>query len=196
MNDVNILVITGSTRPVRIGDQIASQIAAVVGGLEAATASVEDLTVRSLPLLDEPQPPALGAYVHQHSTDWSGTVARADAVVFVTPEYNAGYPAALKNAIDYLFTEWQGKPALVVSYGSHGGSRVQKQLSEVAASLRMRLTPGVELSVTRADYDATGRLADPRATLAPYRETLRTALTALIGLATAAAPAADLRAAA
>ena len=126
-------MITGSTRPVRIGDQIAAQIASLANELGSATATVEDLAVRALPLLDEPQPAALGGYVHQHSSDWSATVAGADAVVLVTPEYNGGYPAALKNAIDYLFSEWQGKPALVVSYGPHGGTRVQKQLSEVAS---------------------------------------------------------------
>lgn len=186
MDPVQILVITGSTRPVRIGDQLSAAVAQLADDLGPVVATVEDLAVRALPLLDEPQPPAMGDYTRQHSRDWLAAVTRADAVVFVTPEYNAGYPAPLKNAIDYLFAEWQDKPALVVSYGSRGGARVQKQLGEVASSLRMRTTTGVEVTLTRADYDPAGRLVDPERTLAPHRPALTEALEELVALARSA----------
>jgi len=180
LNDLDILVIIGSTRPVRIGEQVSTEIARLTERLGPVRASVEDLAVRALPLLDEPQPPAMGGYVHQHSRDWSLRVSRADAVVFVTPEYNAGYPAPLKNAIDYLYTEWRNKPALVISYGSRGGPRVQKQLAEVAGALGMRTTAGVQLSLSRSDFGPSGRLVDPERTIEPHHGALTAALTHLI----------------
>lgn len=198
---LRVLVITGSIRPVRIGDQITQEVARLATNLGTGPdrgrieAVVEDLGVRALPSLHESQPPATGGYAHQHSRDWSATITEADAVVFVTPEYNAGYPAALKNAIDHLHSEWQDKPALVLSYGFHGGTRVQRQLSEGGTSLRMRLAPGVEVSVGRQDFDSAGRLQNPGETLARYGPALAAALTQLFELAATSTPGQHLAAA-
>jgi NAD(P)H-dependent FMN reductase len=134
---------------------------------------VDDLAERALPFLDEYAPAALseGSYAHQHSRDWSGTVACADAVVLVTPQYNAGYPAALKNAIDYLWSEWRGKPGVIVSYGTEGSAGgPQAQLAQVAEFVGINLIdPGARIPLSSDAYDAGGRIADPAATLGAYQ---------------------------
>ena len=90
---------------------------------------------------DEPHIPAIGPYTQPHTLAWSRKIAAADAFVFVTPQYNRGYPAALKNAIDHLFHEWEGKPAVIVTYGGHGGGRCGAQLKQVAEGVNLRLMP-------------------------------------------------------
>lgn len=138
-----LLVVVGSTRPGRLGLPIARWFEGVArddGRFEVALA---DLAEVDLPLLDEPGHPMLGEYVHEHTKAWSATVAAADAIVLVTPEYNHGYPASIKNALDYLHGEWRDKPVGFVSYGGvSGGTRSVGQLKPVVAALRM--TPVVE----------------------------------------------------
>jgi NAD(P)H-dependent FMN reductase len=133
-----LTVIIGSTRPGRAGLPIAEwfiERARAHGGFDV---DVADLAEIGLPLLDEPNHPRLGQYLHQHTKDWSARISRADAVVIVTPEYNYGYPAAVKNAIDYLHTEWQDKPVGFVSYGGvAAGTRAVQQLKQVVTTLRM-----------------------------------------------------------
>jgi len=112
-----LTVIIGSTRPGRAGLPIAEWFvsrARLHGGFDV---EVADLAEIGLPLLDEPNHPRLRQYLHQHTKAWSAVIDRADAVVFVTPEYNYGYPATVKNSIDYLHEEWKDKPAGFVSYG-------------------------------------------------------------------------------
>jgi len=88
--------------------------------------------------IDEPRHPRLQQYAHQHTRDWSTTVSRADAFVFVTPEYNHSFPAALKNALDFLSMEWADKPVGLASYGGvSAGLRAATALKPVLAALRM-----------------------------------------------------------
>jgi NAD(P)H-dependent FMN reductase len=94
-----------------------------------------DIAEYNLPLLDEAVPPSLGQYGHKHTKKWADKIGSYDAYVFVTPEYNHGISGALKNAIDYLFREWNNKAAGFVSYGSAGGSRAVEQLRLVMAEL-------------------------------------------------------------
>ena len=133
-----LTVIIGSTRPGRAGLPIAEWFidrARSHGGFDV---EVADLAEIRLPLFDEPNHPRLRQYVHQHTKDWSARIDRADAVVFVTTEYNYGYPATIKNAIDYLSQEWQDKPAGFVSYGGvAAGTRAVQQLKQVLTTLRM-----------------------------------------------------------
>ncbi|MBT2892133.1 NADPH-dependent FMN reductase, partial [Streptomyces sp. McG2] len=90
------------------------------------------------PLLDEPHHPAERNYTHQHTKDWSASVDAADAFVFVAPEYNYGINAALKNAIDYLYFEWQYKPVGIVSYGNtSAGLRAAQMTKQVVTTLKM-----------------------------------------------------------
>ncbi|MEV4517950.1 NAD(P)H-dependent oxidoreductase [Dactylosporangium sp. NPDC049525] len=138
-----LMIIVGSTRPGRAGLPIArwfTDRARAHGGFDV---TVVDLAELALPLLDEPNIPRLGQYTRQHTRDWSTRVTAADAVVFVTPEYNFGYPATIKNAIDYLHVEWHHKPVGFVSYGGiAAGTRAVQQLKQVVTTLRM--VPAVE----------------------------------------------------
>ena len=131
-------VIAASTRPGRKGIAIArwvQQLAEQHGGFEV---ELVDLAEVNLPVFDEPQHPRLQQYAHQHTKDWSATVKRADAFVFVTPEYNHSFPAALKNALDYLSVEWADKPVGLVSYGGvSAGVRAATALKPILAALRM-----------------------------------------------------------
>jgi NAD(P)H-dependent FMN reductase len=134
----NLTVIIGSTRPGRAGAAIAQWFAARAKDHGGFDVTVVDLAEVGLPLLDEPNHPRLRQYTRQHTKDWSAIIDAADAFVFVTPEYNHGYSAALKNAIDYLHHEWQHKPVGFVSYGGvAAGTRAVQQLKQVVTTLRM-----------------------------------------------------------
>jgi NAD(P)H-dependent FMN reductase len=136
-------VITASTRPGRRGLAVAQwfqRFAEQHGGFDV---ELVDLAEVGLPLLDEPNHPRLRQYTQQHTKDWSATVSRADAFVFVTPEYNHSFPASLKNALDYLSHEWADKPAGLISYGGvSAGLRAAAALKPVLAALR--IVPVVE----------------------------------------------------
>ena len=133
-----LLIVIASTRPGRVGLPVATwfiQEATNHGGFEL---EVVDLAELALPLLDEPNHPRLHQYTKEHTFAWSAIVEAADAVVFVTSEYNFGYPAALKNAIDYLNAEWRYKPLGIVSYGGvSAGTRATQQLRQVVIGVRM-----------------------------------------------------------
>lgn len=134
----SLAVIVASTRPGRAGGPIGEWVLSGVrehGGFEAVEV---DLAVLALPLLDEPGHPRLGRYTKPHTHEWSALVGAADAFAFVVPEYNHGYPATLKNALDYLHAEWSYKPAGFVSYGGvAAGTRAVQQLKPVLVALRM-----------------------------------------------------------
>jgi NAD(P)H-dependent FMN reductase len=140
---MKLLVIIASTRPGRIGRPIGDWFVKEAREHSGFDVEVADLAELRLPLLDEPAHPATGKYEHQHTKDWSATVADADAFVFVMPEYNHSYNAALKNAIDYLNREWAYKPVGFVSYGGvSGGLRAVQAIKPVVTALRM--TPAVD----------------------------------------------------
>ncbi|KAK9236470.1 flavoprotein-like protein [Lipomyces kononenkoae] len=116
-----------------------------------------DLIEWNLPMFDEPDLPSQITdhvqYRHAHTRAWSEEIQRYNAFIFIVPQYNWGYPAVVKNAIDYLYNEWKGKPAMVVSYGGHGGSKCNAQLREVLCGVRMvPTTQTVELSFPSRDY--------------------------------------------
>lgn len=131
-------IVIGSTRPGRVGLPVAqwfSQRAREHAGFKV---ELVDLAEVNLPLLDEPNHPRLHQYTHEHTRAWSATVARGEAYVFVHPEYNYGLNAALKNAIDYLFGEWQYKAVGFVSYGGvSGGLRAVQMIKQVVTALKM-----------------------------------------------------------
>lgn len=132
-------VIVGTTRPSRVGERIGRWIAEHARLYDAFTVEFVDLAAVDLPLLDEPAHPAARRYEHRHTKEWSARVNSADAFVFVVAEYNHGYPAPLKNALDYLMYEWMYKPVGFVSYGGGvaGGTRAVQTLKQVVASLKM-----------------------------------------------------------
>ena len=135
-------IIIGSTRPGRIGPSVADWIterAREHGGFDV---EVTDLAELNLPIYDEPNHPRLKKYVHQHTKDWSALVDASDAFIFVTPEYNYSFNAATKNAIDYLFSEWQHKAAGIVSYGGvSAGTRATQMIKQVLTTLKIMPVP-------------------------------------------------------
>jgi NAD(P)H-dependent FMN reductase len=131
-------VIIASTRPGRVGLPVATWFAQRAREHGGFTVEVVDLAEVDLPIFDEPKHPRLGQYEHQHTKDWSATIARGDAFVFVMPEYNYGFNAAVKNAIDYLHVEWQHKAVGFVSYGGvAAGTRAVQMLKQVVTTLKM-----------------------------------------------------------
>lgn len=132
------MIIVGSVRPGRIGLPIARWVAerAIAAGLDVDLA---DLAEINLPFLDEPAVPELNLpQEKEHTRAWSDRVKNASSVILISPEYNHGYSPALKNALDYLFTEWQRKPVAIVSYGGlSGGTRAASALEAVLAFLGM-----------------------------------------------------------
>jgi NAD(P)H-dependent FMN reductase len=130
-------VILGSTRPNRNGEAVARWVHEIATKRTDAEFELVDIRDFNLPLLDEPIPPSQGKYSKDHSRAWSAKIDSFDSYVFVTAEYNHGIPGALKNAIDFLFKEWNNKAAGFVSYGSAGGVRAVEQLRLVMAELKV-----------------------------------------------------------
>jgi NAD(P)H-dependent FMN reductase len=135
---MQIAIITGSTRPNRNNIAVARWVLELAAK-RAADARFElvDIADYELPLLDEPLPPVLGRYSHAHTKRWAAKIAAFDGYVFVTPEYNHGTSGALKNAIDYLYAEWNDKAAGFVSYGAVGGARSVEHLRLVMGNLML-----------------------------------------------------------
>ena len=132
-------VLVASTRPGRVGEPTARWIAARAGEHTAFDVEVVDLAEIDLPMFAEPEHPRLGEYTLAHTREFSAIISRADAFVFVFPEYNHSYNAALKNALDHLNREWAGKPVGLVSYGGvAAGARAAVALEPVLLALRMR----------------------------------------------------------
>jgi len=169
-----VAVVIGSTRPTRICPGIAEWIRNVAQQNSPLQYELVDLAEVNLPFLDEPLMAALQHYEHEHTRAWSRTVGSFDGFIFVFPQYNWGYPAPLKNALDYLFVEWQDKPASYVTYGTRGGSRAAAQFQVVLKGLDMRqLDDHVEAIITRDDVDDHWQLRDLDTTLRPYLEQAR-----------------------
>jgi len=134
---LNIAIITGSTRPGRKSDVVARWVFDIASRRKDATFEVVDIASFNLPLLDEPAPPSLHRYEKPHTKAWAAKIAGFDAFVFVTPEYNHSTSGALKNAIDYLFREWNDKAAGFVGYGGAGGTRAVEHLRLVMAEVKV-----------------------------------------------------------
>jgi NAD(P)H-dependent FMN reductase len=169
-----VAVIVGSNRPQRICEVIARWLLNVAEQGSALSYALVDLAEIDLPFLDEPRMPALGDYVHEHTKEWSALVQSFDAYVFVFPQYNWGYPAPLKNALDFLYAEWRAKPAGLVTYGTRGGAKGAAQLRSVLEGLHMHpLDHQVELAIADSDVDDAGQLLDTDATLRPFVASVR-----------------------
>lgn len=154
-----IAIVVGSTRPGRRAEGIAQWVHGLAAARGDATFEIVDLADQALPLYDESLPAMAGRYEHPHTRRWAAAIARFDGFVFVTPEYNHAPPAALKNAIDYLFAEWNDKVAGFVSYGAAGGGvRAVEQLRLVAAELKIAT---VRAQVTLSLQEDWGDYLDP-----------------------------------
>src|SRR4051812_41526222 len=134
---LKVAIVVGSTRPGRKADAVARWVYDVARPRDDVEFEVVDIQAFDLPLLDEPLPPSMGQYSKPHTLAWAAKIAAFDAYVFVTPEYNHGPSGALKNAIDYLYREWNNKAAGFVGYGSAGGTRAVEQLRLILAELQV-----------------------------------------------------------
>lgn len=145
---INIGIIIGSTRPGRKAEAVAKWVHGIAAARKDAEYELIDIKDFNLPLLDEPMPPSLGKYSQPHTKAWAAKIAAQDAFVFVTPEYNHGPSGALKNAIDFLFAEWNNKAAGFVGYGSAGGVRAIESLRLVMGEIKVAdVRQAVQLSL-------------------------------------------------
>lgn len=158
-----IAVIVGSLRTPQVGSSVATWVVDIVKaqalpGLEFETVAIKDF---NLPVFDEPVMPAMvsaeNPLVHEHSKKWSATIASYQGYIFVIPEYNGGLAGGTKNALDYLFHEWPGKPLAIVSYGIEGGVRATEQLlyaTEKIMKVKV-VEPRINLPFTPVDIGGT-----------------------------------------
>ena len=134
---IKIGVIVGSTRPGRKALDVANWVLDIAGLRGDALFELVDIQDFNLPLLDEPVPPSMGQYSQPHTLAWAARIAEFDGFVFVTPEYNHATSGALKNAIDFLFKEWNNKAAGFVGYGSVGAARAIENLRLIMGELQV-----------------------------------------------------------
>jgi NAD(P)H-dependent FMN reductase len=156
-------IVVASTRPGRRGRGIADAIHARALEHGAFDVEILDLAEIDLPFLDEPHEATEGIYIHEHTREWSRRVNGLDAFVFVMPEYNHGYNAPLKNALDFLYREWNHKPVGFVSYGgAAGGARAVQMIKQVVLALEMMpVAPYVLMPRVTTLIDDEGHLSDP-----------------------------------
>lgn len=141
---LQLKIIHASTREGRKGMAISKWIEREAKKYPEFEAELVDLKELNLPFFDEPEHPRFRRYSHQHTKDWSHVIDAADALIFVTPEYNHGMPATLKNALDYLSSEWHHKPVAMVCYGGiSAGTRAIQQLKQVTSALKMTAFDGL-----------------------------------------------------
>jgi NAD(P)H-dependent FMN reductase len=179
MQRKQVLLVMGSTRAGRNCPQITAWVESTGELLSDLAYEVVDLANWSLPMDDEPGIPALGHYTQVHTRAWSDKIRMADAVVFVTPQFNWGIPAVLKNAIDHLYHEWRDKPAAIVTYGGHGGTRCARQLRRVAAAVKMRVVATTPALVLPDAVIREGALLDPDRDFLAFKPAVIKALTEL-----------------
>lgn len=172
---MKIAIISGSTRPGRKSNQVAAWVRDNAN-CPGADFTVVSLAEVGLPLLDEPVPARAGIYEHDHTQQWSRIVNSYDGYVIVTPEYNHSVPAALKNAIDFLYAEWNDKAVGFVGYGADGGVRAVEHLRQIMAEVR---SATVGTSVALSLFDDFADYRDPDADFTPRAQQGRD-LTALI----------------
>jgi len=141
-----VALIIGSTRVIRAGPEVVSFVKKTLLTSPSTTApeiEIVDIADFNLPVFNEKTLPAMvpaqGQFEHEHSKKWSAAIAPFDGYIFVAPEYNFGLPGGLKNAIDYLYNEWIGKPVLIVTYGIFGGSSSSDQLQKTLNGMKLRV---------------------------------------------------------
>ncbi len=134
---LKIGIITGSTRPGRVNLQVAEWVKHIADKRSDVTFEIVDIADYQLPLYNEAIPAAYGQYAHEHTKKWAAKIGSLDGFIFVTPEYNHSFSGALKNAIDFIYGEWNNKAAGFVSYGSGGGIRAVEQLRQIMSEIQI-----------------------------------------------------------
>lgn len=196
MTAVRIGIIIGSTRPGRVGDQVAKWVLEHASARSDAEFELVDLAEFALPHLDEAVPPSMGQYAQAHTRAWAEKVDSFDGYIFVTPEYNHSTSGALKNALDFVYGEWNDKAAGLVSYGAAGGTRAAEHLRLILGELQVadvRQQVSFSLLSDFENYTAftpaayhQGMLAAQLDQLVPWAAALKGVREARAALATAA----------
>lgn len=158
----NILVVIGSARKGRVADTVLTYIEEEAAKNDSITTTVADLSTLNLPFFDNEHAPSSPDYIvtNDNVKAWGALVAKSDAVVFITPEYNHALSAIQKNAIDSLFTEWNDKPVAIVAYGWYAGAHSVTAIRELAPVIKIDLKePIAELAFTK-DINPDGSLID------------------------------------
>jgi len=181
-------IILGSTRPGRNGEAVAKWVYDVAAKRTDAEFELVDLLDFNLPHLDEAIPPSMGQYSQPHTIEWAKKIDSFDGFIFVTPEYNHSTSGALKNAIDFLFKEWNNKAAGFVGYGSVGGARAVEHLRLIAGELMLADVRAQVLLSLATDFEnystflpserqeqALGQVLDQTVTWSKALETVRQA---------------------
>lgn len=162
---LRLQVIIASTRPGRVGASVGQWFADYARGHSDFEVELVDLADINLPLYDEPSHPRMQQYQHAHTKRWSETVARADAYVFVTPEYNYSPAPSLVNALDYVYLEWNYKPCSFLSYGGvSGGLRAAQAARLQVTTLKMMPIPeGITVPMVPKQLDDEGKFVSNEA---------------------------------
>lgn len=169
-------VIMGSSRPGRNGDSITEWVLSLLPKKDGVTYELIDLREENLPMFDEVMPPMMQQYQNEHTKKWAAKIGGMQGFVVVSPEYNAGYPAVLKNAIDYLKAEWQNKPIMLVTYGWSGGASANNQLKEVFTRIETKFTETrPQMVFTQESFGEAGKLKASAEVFAQYADDVKKA---------------------
>jgi NAD(P)H-dependent FMN reductase len=172
-------ILLGSTRQNRISPAIAAWVETKIAKHPDLSAELIDLKEIDLPFFDEPTPPSVAPGTSEAAISWSSRISNLDAIIILSAEYNAGYPAPLKNAIDYLKSEWLERPIFIVSYGYKGGTAAAHQLHEVFTRIgSVQIEPGIAILIGDK-LNENGAIDDPETSLAIHDAELDVALKAM-----------------
>jgi len=159
-----IQFILGSTHKGRISDKIGTLLKKMADKKQDVSTQIVDLRDFPLPFLNDEVAPSKRKYITDPALQkWSDKIQEADAFIIVVPEYNAGYPGVLKNALDSLYVEWNNKPVAFIAYsgGPSGGTSVIAQLRQVTTELKMKpLTLDIKIPTSWKAFDQQGNLVD------------------------------------
>ena len=186
----NIQIIIGSTRQNRIGGQIADWVTKHAEAYQGLNVEVIDLAEENLPFFDAAVSPMYAPDSSPAGQAWGEKIGRADGYIFVTPEYNRSIPASLKNAIDFLYAQWNGKAGAIVSYGwIDGGAAASKHLEDILSWVKVSLSEAtVNLKFSPEIMTEDGKVADVDTAFADQLNVLQEALDELAAHETAAEP--------
>ena len=178
----NIGIIVGSTRPTRVC-RVISEWALKELQSDKLNLNLIDLAEINLPFLDEPEIPAKHNYQKDHTKAWSAIISKYDGFVFVFPQYNWGYPAVLKNALDFLYEEWDGKPVSLMSYGGHGGFQAALSMRLVTQGLHMyNMSTNVPLDIEEEMFDEKGQFKDIDEAFGKYKISVKAVANEFVNL--------------
>ena len=157
-----IQIILGSTRQGRIGEKVAVWVHQLAMARNDATFELIDLRDWPLPFFNDPKPPFEGEYSFEYTKKWSAKISEGDGYVIITPEYNHGYPAVLKNALDHLYYEWEKKSIVFISYGGlAAGARAVEQLRLVTTELGLvQVHSAIHIPRVRSAFGPDGKPLD------------------------------------